>query len=97
MLLPSILRTVVPLLAGWAITTLSGLGLDADSTAVAGGTTVAVSSVYYVAFRLVERLAEKLGRPIWLRTTAGLLLGYARPPRYKSTDDVEALIRASRS
>jgi len=96
MLLPSILRTVVPLLAGWAITVLSGIGLDADSASVAGGVTAAVVAVYYVVFRVVERLAEKLNVP-WLRAAAGLLLGYARPPRYEPTDDIEALVRASRS
>jgi hypothetical protein len=96
MLLPSILRTVVPLLAGWAITVLSGIGLSADSTAVAGGVTVAVAAVYYLAFRVIERLTEKFRGPAWLMMAVGLLLGYARPPRYESTDDVAALIRASR-
>jgi hypothetical protein len=96
MLLPSILRTVVPLLAGWAITVLTGLGLDADSTAVTGGVTAAVAAAYYITFRVTERLVERLRGPAWLGTVAGLLLGYARPPRYESTDDLGALIRASR-
>jgi hypothetical protein len=96
MLLPSILRTIVPLLAGWAITVLSGLGLSADSTTVSGGITVAVAAVYYLAFRIVERLTEKLGGPAWVRAAAGLLLGYAKPPRYEATDDIAALVRASR-
>lgn len=97
MLLPSILRTVVPLLAGWAITVLSGLGLSADSTTVAGGLTVAVAAVYYLVFRVVERVAEKFNGPAWLVGIVGVLLGYAKPPRYESTDDVAALVRASRS
>ncbi|MER5601529.1 hypothetical protein [Streptomyces sp. NPDC002265] len=96
MLFPSVLRTVVPLLAGWAITVLTGLGLQADSATVAGGVTVAVAAVYYLAFRVIERLTEKLHGPAWLTMVAGLLLGYARPPRYESTDDVEVLLRASR-
>ncbi|MEU5094955.1 hypothetical protein [Streptomyces sp. NPDC020996] len=96
MLLPSILRTVVPLLAGWVITVLAGLGLQTDSTTVAGGLALAVAAAYYLAFRVIERAAEKAGGPAWIRTAAGLLLGYARPPRYESTDDVQALIRASR-
>ncbi|MFF9129112.1 hypothetical protein [Streptomyces sp. NPDC014806] len=96
MLLPSVLRTVVPMLAGWIITVLAGLGLHADSTAVAGGLALAVAAAYYLLFRLVERTVEKLGGPAWVRTAAGLLLGYARPPRYESTDDVQALVRASR-
>src|SRR3954470_1688258 len=97
MLLPSILRTVVPLLAGWVITVLSGLGLASDSTTVSGGITVAVAAVYYLVFRVAERVAEKLGGPAWVRAAAGLLLGYAKPPGYESTDDVTALVRASRS
>lgn len=97
MLLPSILRTVVPLLAGWAITVLSGLGVQTDSTAMAGGVTAAVAATYYLVFRVVERLAEKRRGPAWLMTVVGLLLGYARPPRYEPTDDVAQLIRQSRS
>ncbi|WP_281155177.1 hypothetical protein [Streptomyces sp. HYC2] len=96
MLFPSALRTLVPMLAGWAITVLSGLGLHADSTTVAGGITVAVAACYYLLFRIVERLAEKMGGPAWLLLMVGLLLGYARPPQYESGDDIEALIRASR-
>jgi hypothetical protein len=84
MLLPSILRTVVPLLAGWAITVLSGLGLTADSAAIAGGVTAAVTAAYYLTFRLVERAVEKLDGPGWVRVAAGLLLGYARPPQYQT-------------
>ena len=95
-LFTSIVRTLVPLLAGWVITLLTGLGLTVDSATVAGGITVAVAGAYYVAFRVVERLAARRSMP-WLRTAAGLLLGYAKPPRYESTDDVEALIRASRT
>ncbi|MCI3271384.1 hypothetical protein [Streptomyces cylindrosporus] len=97
MLLPSLLRTVVPLLAGWAITVLSGLGLVADSATISGGITVAVAAIYYLIFRVVERASEKLGGPAWVRAAAGLLLGYAKPPKYESTDDVASLVRASRS
>ncbi len=92
---PSIMRTLVPLLAGWVLTLLTGLGLTVDSGTVAGGITVAVAAAYYIAFRVAERVAERLRVP-WLRTAAGLALGYAKPPRYEATDDVEALIRASR-
>lgn len=93
---PSIMRTLVPMLAGWVITLLTGLGLTVDSGTVAGGITVVVAGAYYIVFRVAERVAERLRVP-WLRTAAGLALGYATPPRYKSTDDVEALIRASRT
>lgn len=92
---PSIMRTFVPLLAGWVLTFLTGLGLTVDSGTVAGGITIAVAAAYYVVFRVAERVAERLRVP-WLRTAAGLALGYARPPRYTPTDSVEALIRSSR-
>ncbi|MBA4865901.1 hypothetical protein H1V43_32065 [Streptomyces sp. PSKA54] len=80
-LFPSVLRTVVPLLAGWVLTVTGALGIEADSTAVAGGTTVLVTGAYYVVFRLLEDLA---GRLRWepLRVASGLLLGWARPPQY---------------
>ncbi|CCK30378.1 hypothetical protein BN159_5999 [Streptomyces davaonensis JCM 4913] len=87
----------MPLLAGWALTVLTGLGPQTDSTTVAGGMTIAVAAVCCLAFRVVERLVEKASGPAWLLSLAGLLLGYAKPPRYESTDDVAALVRASRS
>lgn len=92
---PSIMRTLVPLFVGWVLTLLTGLGLTADSNSVVGGITIAVAAAYYIAFRVAERVAERLRVP-WLRTAAGLALGYARPPQYTPTDDVEALIRSSR-
>ncbi|MEU0059083.1 hypothetical protein [Streptomyces sp. NPDC006334] len=97
MLLPSILRTVVPLAAGWIIVALTGLGFSLDSNTAQAAVTLAVAAVYYVVFRLVERTVEKTGGPPWLKGAAGALLGYARPPRYKPTDDVAELIRQSRT
>ncbi|WP_405477775.1 hypothetical protein [Streptomyces canus] len=90
MLLPSLLRTLVPLLAGWIIVALTGLGFTLDSNSAQTAVAFAVAGAYYVVFRLVERAAEKFGGPLWL-------LGYARPPRYKPTDDVVELLRQSRS
>jgi small neutral amino acid transporter SnatA (MarC family) len=80
-LFPSVLRTVVPLLVGWVITVTGALGIEADSTAVAGGTTVLVTALYYLLFRAVEQAATRLQ---WepLRVAAGLALGWARPPEY---------------
>ncbi|MFE7947423.1 hypothetical protein [Streptomyces sp. NPDC057426] len=110
-LLASLLRTVVPLLAGWFLTVTGALGIDVDSTAVAGGITVAVTAAYYALLRLAEEAAARIG---WepLRLVAGLLLGWARPPEYQAprtvpvrlrldkdamhTDFVEALRRAGR-
>ncbi|MDX3070542.1 hypothetical protein PV518_51970 [Streptomyces sp. ND04-05B] len=96
MLLPSILRTVVPMVAGWVIVALSGLGLSVDSQTLGVAIAFAVAAAYYVLFRVVERLVERFGGPAWVKATAGLLLGYAKPPRYKATDDVTDLIRQSR-
>lgn len=77
----SFMRTLVPLLAGWVLSVAQVLGVEADSTAVAGGVSVALAAVYYAAFRAVEAGAERLG---WepLRVVAGVLLGWARPPEY---------------
>ena len=80
-LFPSVMRTVVPLLAGWVLTVTGALGVEADSVAVASGVTVLVTGVYYLVFRLVEQAAARMS---WepLRVAAGLLLGWARPPKY---------------
>ncbi|MFG2837019.1 hypothetical protein ACGFYE_18690 [Streptomyces zaomyceticus] len=83
-LLASILRTVVPLLAGWVLTVTGALGIEVDSVAVAGGITAAVTLAYYVLLRLGEVLAARIG---WEpgRLVAGLLLGWARPPQYEKS------------
>jgi hypothetical protein len=82
-LLASLLRTVVPLLAGWVLTVTGALGIEAEDAAVAGGVTVAVSAVYYLLLRLAEEGAARIG---WepLRLVAGLLLGWARAPEYQA-------------
>ncbi|GHB01750.1 hypothetical protein ACIQRS_26555 [Streptomyces termitum] len=92
-LLASLLRTVVPLLAGWVLTVTGALGIEADSAAVAGGITAAITLVYYVLLRLAETGAARIG---WepLRLIAGILLGWARPPAYeKPTDTVPVRLR----
>ena len=97
MLLPSLLRTVVPIVVGVVITVLTGVGLEADSNWVTGGVTAAVTAAYYVAFRIVERITEKAGGPEWIRVAAGALLGYAKPPNYVKTNDAAELIRRSQT
>lgn len=91
-LLASVLRTLVPLLAGWLLTVAGWLGIEADSAAVAGGVTAAVSAVYYLLFRLAEQAADRLG---WapLRVVAGVLLGWARPPQYEQSTTVPLRVR----
>jgi hypothetical protein len=96
-LFPSLLRTVVPLVAGWIIVALTGLGFTLDSDTAKSAVTLAVAGAYYLLFRVLERAAEKFGGPVWLKGAVGALLGYARPPRYTSTDDVADLIRQSRT
>lgn len=82
-LLASLLRTFVPLLAGWVLTVSGVLGIEVDSVAVAGGITAAVTLAYYALLRLAEEGAARIG---WepLRLVAGLLLGWARPPEYQA-------------
>lgn len=96
MLLPSLLRTLVPLVAGWIIVALTGAGFSIDSETVQAAVTLGIAGAYYLLFRLVERVAEKVAWPAWVKGAAGALLGYARPPRYQSTDNVAELIRQSR-
>lgn len=81
-LLASLLRTVVPLAAGWVLTVTGALGIDVDTAETAGLVTAAVTAGYYLLLRLAEQAAAKLR---WepLRLVAGVLLGWARPPQYE--------------
>lgn len=71
-LLPSILRTLVPLLVGYfaALPIVRVLGLSNDQ--MVGLFTALVSAVYWLVVRLLEKVAPQFG---WL-------LGYASPPVY---------------
>ncbi|MFE2561410.1 hypothetical protein ACFXGT_36470 [Streptomyces sp. NPDC059352] len=92
-LLASILRTAVPLLAGWVLTVTGALGIEADSVTVTVGITAAITLAYYVLLRLAELGAARIG---WEpgRLVAGLLLGWARPPAYeKPTSTVPVHVR----
>ncbi|MGW6243872.1 hypothetical protein [Streptomyces roseolus] len=82
-LLASTLRTVVPLLVGWVLTATGAVGVETDSRAVEAGITAAVTLAYYVAFRLAEAGAARIGFEPG-RMVAGLLLGWARPPAYQA-------------
>ncbi|MDX3629059.1 hypothetical protein PV728_01780 [Streptomyces europaeiscabiei] len=77
----SVMRTLVPLVAGLILTWAARLGLDLDQAAVAPYVTAALTAAYYLAFRGLEELAERMA---WqpLQTLAGFLLGWARPPQY---------------
>jgi hypothetical protein len=86
----SVMRTLVPLVAGLALTWAARLGLDLDEAAATPYVTAALTAAYYVLFRGLEELAERMS---WqpLQTLAGILLGWARPPQYVTP--IEAPIR----
>jgi hypothetical protein len=84
----SIMRTAVPLVAGWLLTLAAGAGLEFDSATVTGAVTIGLAFVYYVAFRLLERLGERLNGT-FLQNLAGVFLGYARPPAYPKLEVLE--------
>ncbi|RPK76603.1 hypothetical protein EES45_22860 [Streptomyces sp. ADI97-07] len=77
----SAMRTVVPLVAGWLLTLAVRAGVDIDSTTVTGAVTIAVTIVYYLAFRLLELVGQRANGTA-LQNIAGALLGWARPPAY---------------
>jgi hypothetical protein len=80
-LFASVMRTVVPLIAGWLISLALWAGLDLDSEATTAAVTVMVTALYYLAFRLLEVLGTK-ARGTLLQRLAGIALGWARPPAY---------------
>jgi hypothetical protein len=69
----SLIRTVVPIVVGFAITQAARLGVELDEATVASFVTMVVSSVYYAAARWLEQHAS----PQW-----GLLLGSRKQPSY---------------
>lgn len=77
----SMLRTVVPVVAGALLGWAAKAGLDLDDGQVVGVVTAGLTFVYYAVFRLLEHAADSLHVP-WLRAAAGVLLGWARPPQY---------------
>ncbi len=77
----SVMRTLVPLVAGLLLGWAARIGLDLDDTTVTAQVTAGLTAAYYAAFRALEEAAEKLHVP-WLRTLAGVALGWARPPQY---------------
>lgn len=83
-LFPSVMRTVVPLIAGWLLSLAVQAGVTIDSEAVATAVTTATVLAYYLVFRLLEVLGTKL-RGTALQKVAGFLLGWARPPAYPNT------------
>lgn len=87
---PSVMRTVVPLVAGVIITLLAHIGVDFGSEVTTSVVTAVLAGAYYTAFRLLERLAPTGGKAEKL---FGLLLGFARPPVYPPSGTVAAPVR----
>jgi hypothetical protein len=77
----SVMRTLVPIVAGLILTWAVQLGLPLDEATATPYVTAALTAAYYVLFRGLEELAERMA---WepLQTLAGILLGWARPPQY---------------
>jgi hypothetical protein len=81
-LFTSLMRTLVPIVAGLVLSWAARLGLDLDDAQLTVYVTAALTAGYYAAFRLLEELAERMAwRPLQL--LAGVLLGWARPPAYE--------------
>lgn len=77
----SYLRTLTPYVVGFVLAVATRLGLDIDDAAAAQYVTAGLAAAYYLAFRGLEWLAERMSwRPLQL--VAGVLLGWARPPAY---------------
>ncbi|MGW0795199.1 hypothetical protein [Streptomyces sp. NPDC002692] len=83
-LFPSVMRTVIPLIAGWLLTLAVRAGVTINSTTVTSAVTVAVVLAYYLVFRVLEVIGTRL-RGNALQRVAGFLLGWARPPAYPDT------------
>ena len=77
-MLPSIIRTVVPVIVGVLLGQAARLGLDLPAGAVTEIVTVAVTAAYYAIVRAIEQRVPAVG----------VLLGYPRAPKYRK-DDVD--------
>lgn len=86
----STMRTLVPIVAGLVLSLAGRLGIPVDSDTAALVVLAGLSAVYYLAFRGLEALAERMA---WLplQTLAGVFLGWAKPPQY--VDPLTAPVR----
>lgn len=77
----STMRTLVPIVAGLVLSLAGRLGIPVDSESAALVVLAGLTAAYYLAFRGLEALAERMA---WqpLQTIAGIFLGWARPPQY---------------
>jgi len=91
-LFTSFMRTVVPVVAGLLLSLAAKAGLDLDDATVTAYVTAGLTAGYYALWRALEELAGRIG---WepLRTLAGLLLGWAKPPQYEQPTTVPLRVR----
>lgn len=77
----STMRTLVPIVAGLLLSLAGHLGIPVDSESAALVVLAGLTAAYYLAFRGLEVLAERMA---WqpLQTIAGIFLGWAKPPQY---------------
>lgn len=77
----STMRTLVPIGVGLLLSLAGRLGIPVDSESAALVVLAGLTAAYYLAFRGLEALAERMA---WqpLQTIAGIFLGWAKPPQY---------------
>jgi hypothetical protein len=85
----SLMRMIVPLVAGAVLTALVHLGVSYGSADVTAVVTAVLTGAYYTLFRLLEQLAGRIGNRT-LAIIAGLLLGYIAPPDYPTVTAARA-------
>ncbi|MFI9824404.1 hypothetical protein ACIHFC_28730 [Streptomyces sp. NPDC052013] len=91
-LFTSFMRTVVPIAAAVVLGLAGKIGLDLDVDTVTLYVAAGLAAGYYALWRSLEALAGRIG---WepLRTLAGLLLGWARPPQYQKPTTIPIKVR----
>ena len=86
------MRTLTPIVAGALLTLAARVGLEIDGELVTLAVGTGLMAAYYLAFRLLEEVSERIGwKP--LRRLAGVFLGWARPPEYVETAVSTVLLR----
>lgn len=87
----SLMRTLVPLVAGWLITLAVSLGVNLDSGVVTTMVTTLITLAYYAVFRFLENAAKSAPK---MQKLFGVLLGWARPPDYPLPQSPDSWPRA---
>lgn len=92
----STMRMLVPLAAGAVLSLTGRLGIPVDSEDAVTVVTLGLAGAYYLAFRGLEELAERMAwRPV--QVAAGVLLGWARPPAYEKPLTVPLRLRVDKA